>query len=156
MEQMLEAAVWAPNHKLTQPWEFYVVSGQAKEQLARLRGELKRAKGGDAAADKAYAELATVPYAVLVCQRLADEPARREEDLLAVGCAIQNLMLAAYGMGIGTFWGTGALINHPETFRLLGVPEGRRGVGLVFVGHAAGGAKTPPREPAAAKTIWVE
>lgn len=163
LEQMLEAAVWAPNHKLTNPWEFYVFSGAAKEKLARLRGQLKLTKYDDPAGEKAqksyqraYGELATVPCAILVCQVLADEDKRREEDLLAVACAIQNLMLAAHGMGIGTYWGTGPLVNHPETFRTLGVPDGRRGVGIVFVGYPAGENKAPTRVPSAEKTRWIE
>lgn len=164
IEQMLEAAVWAPNHRLTNPWEFYVVSGAAKERLARLRGRLKRSKhpepDSEQAAkveEKAYRGLATVPWAILVVQVLPEnDPAREREDLLAVGCAVQNLMLAGRAMGIGTFWGTGPIINHPEAFTLLGVPEGRRGVGIIFAGYPEGEAKVPERVPAAAKTHWVD
>lgn len=163
VEAMLEAAIWAPNHKLTNPWEFYVVSGKTKERLAQLRGRLKAAKGGDPESpqarrsyENAYRELATVPWAILVCQRLDPDPARAHEDLLAVGCAIQNLMLAAHGMGIGTYWGTGPLLNHPETFQALGVPEGRRGIGIVFVGRPARPLEPPAREPLSEHVRWVE
>jgi nitroreductase len=163
VEQLLEAAVWAPNHRLTQPWEFYAVSGGAKEKLARLRGELKRAKQADpgsehaqAVYEKACRELATVPYAVLVCQVLAEDPKVQEEDHLAIGAAVQNMLLTAHSLGLGTFWGSGALVNHPETFAALGVPAGRKGIGLIFVGHAAHEQKIPPRKPAAEKTHWVE
>jgi nitroreductase len=163
IETMLQAACWAPNHKLTNPWAFFVVSGAAKEQLAQLRGNLKRSKYDDPTSpqaersyDRAYSELATVPYAILVCQRLSDDPTRLEEDRLAVGCAIQNLMLAAYSMSIGTFWGTGPLLNHPDTFALLGVSSAYRGVGFVLVGHAAAAVKIPKREPASTHTTWVE
>ncbi|MFZ5813675.1 MAG: nitroreductase family protein [Bacillota bacterium] len=162
VEQMLEAATWAPNHKLTQPWEFYVVCGETKERLARLRGELKRRGVADPSSEqaqkvyeKAYSGLATPPWAILVCQVLSpDDPVREQEDLLAVACAVQNLMLAANAMGIGTFWGSGPLVNHPETFKLLGVPEGRRALGLIFVGYPAREEKVPARQPAAAKTRW--
>lgn len=163
VEAMLEAATWAPNHKLTNPWEFYVVSGDAKDRLARLRGELKRSKHADPASpqaqavyDRAYRELATVPWAILVCQKLSEDAARADEDHLAVGAAIQNLLLAAHAMGIGTFWGTGALINHPVTFQELGVPEGRKAIGLIFVGHAAHEVKVPPREPLSDHVRWVQ
>lgn len=154
VETMLEAAVRAPNHKLTNPWEFYVIGGRPKEYLAQLRGRLKSEKAGDPDSpqakrsyERAYGEMATVPWAILVCQRLAEDPVRREEDLLSVGCAIQNLMLAAHSMGIGTFWGTGPLLNHPETFRVLSIPEGHRGVGLVFVGYPAHPVEARARDP---------
>lgn len=163
MEQILESAIWAPNHKLTNPWEFYAFSGQAKERLARLRGELKRSKFGDLTSERAaksyqnaYRQLAEAPYAVLVCQRLTDDPVRLEEDLLAIGCAIQNMMLTAQSLGIGTFWGTGPLLNHPETFATLGVPEGQRAVGLVILGRPAQDVPVPPRAPLSSRVTWIE
>lgn len=163
IEQMLEAAIWAPNHKLTNPWEFYVVSGIKKEELARLRAELKRSKQADSAPEqaqrvyeKAYLELMTVPYAILVCQRVMGDGKQQAEDLIAVGCAIQNLMLAAEEMGIGTFWGTGPVINHPETFRICGVPHGRHGVGLLQIGYPAREQKAPGRDPLEKVVHWVE
>ena len=163
VEAMLEAAIWAPNHKLTNPWEFVVFSGEAKERLARLRGELKAAKHGDPDSpqarksyENAYRELATVPYAILVCQKLSDDPVRREEDMLSVAAAIQNLMLAAYSMGIGTYWGTGPLLNHPETQKTLGIPEGRRGIGIVFVGKPAKATAPPARQSLAEHVRWVD
>lgn len=163
IERCLEAATWAPNHKLTNPWEFYVVSGAAKEQLARLRGELKRQGNADPASeqaqkwyDRAYGEFLTLPYVVLVCQRLEGDEVRRWEDQLTVACAIQNFMLAAHGLGLGTFWMTGALPGHPETQRLLGVPEGRKAIGMIKVGWPAEQPKAPPRRPAPEVTHWIE
>lgn len=163
IKRMLEAAIWAPNHKLTNPWEFYVFAGAVKERLAHLRGELKRAKHPDPSSEqaqrsyeRAYGELAGVPWAILVCQQVSPDPVRAEEDLLAVGCAIQNLMLAGHALGLGTFWSTGPLVNHPQTFAALGVPAGRRAVGLVFVGYPAEGVKAPVRRPVPEVTHWVE
>lgn len=163
LEQILAAAVMAPNHKLTNPWEFYVVSGAAKEKLARLRGELKRSKAADPTSekarqgyDRAYGEMATVPYAVLVCQRVAGDPVRDAEDLMAVACSIQNLMLAARAAGIGSFWGSGPLLRHEETLRTLGVPEGQLPVGLIFLGYPDHEPAAPARNPVAQHTHWVE
>lgn len=162
VEQILEAAVWAPNHKLTQPWEFYVIAGATKERLARLRGELKSRKATDPAQadkvyEKAYNGLVTPPYAILVAQVLnPSDPVREHEDTLAVAAAVQNLMLAAHALGLGTFWGSGPLVNHPETFEMLSIPEGRRGLGLIFLGYPAKEERTPERVPASAKTRWFE
>lgn len=32
----LDTAVWAPNHHLTEPWQFTVIVGEAREALARI------------------------------------------------------------------------------------------------------------------------
>lgn len=163
IEACLEAAIWAPNHKLTEPWEFYVVSGAAKEQLARLRAQLKLSKHPDPASEqaqksyrRAYTELATVPWAILVTMKVDPDENRRQEDYAATSCAIQNLMLTATSHGLGAYWGTGPLLNHPDAHRLLGVPEGRKGVGMVFLGYPAEQPQPPRRTPWQEKTRWVE
>jgi nitroreductase len=161
VEACLDAATWAPNHKLTEPWEFYVFTGDMKERLARLRGELKLQKHADPESEqarrsygRAYGEMATAPWAILVAMPVADDPHRRQEDYAACACAILNLMLAAHAQGVAAYWGTGPLIHHPETHRLLGVPEGRQGVGLVLLGRPAAEPPVPPRTPASGKTRW--
>lgn len=161
VEACLAAAVWAPNHKLTEPWEFYVFTGDTKERLARLRGDLKRTKFADPQSEqaersyqRAYGELATVPWAILVAMKRDENPARQQEDYAATCCAIQNLMLAAHAQGVGTYWGTGPLVNHPGTFEALGVSPGRQGVGIVLLGRPASEPPVPKRTPAAEKTTW--
>ena len=34
LERIIEAAVWAPNHRLTEPWRFVVLAGHARSELA--------------------------------------------------------------------------------------------------------------------------
>ena len=38
LERMLDAAIWAPNHRLTEPWRFFVLEkdSPAREQIADL------------------------------------------------------------------------------------------------------------------------
>ena len=37
IEELLDAAHWAPNHKLTHPWRFHVFSGEGRERLVGAR-----------------------------------------------------------------------------------------------------------------------
>lgn len=163
LEEMLEAAVWVPNHKLTEPWRFYVASGQSKERLARLRGELKRraaaAKGSpraDEIGEQAYRAMAEVPAVVVVTVARSDQPEQAREDYAAVSCAIQNLMLAAWSHGVGVFWGTGPLTKAPAAYELLGIPAaGEDIVGVLFVGYPAE-VPTTRRTPVAEKSRWLD
>src|SRR4051812_14268715 len=78
IEQVLEAAVWAPNHRLTEPWGFVVVEGTALEQLAALRRRMTeeywRSRPGEPAApehvaregDDAYRKALAAPVSVVV------------------------------------------------------------------------------------------
>ncbi|MBI2973187.1 MAG: nitroreductase family protein, partial [Armatimonadetes bacterium] len=43
VERLLDAAVWAPNHRLTEPWQFYVLGEQAKRRFAEIRRDIRKA-----------------------------------------------------------------------------------------------------------------
>ncbi|HLZ72901.1 MAG TPA: nitroreductase [Dehalococcoidia bacterium] len=164
IERVLEAAVWAPNHRLTEPWEFVVVQGAALERLAALRREQTaaglRAQGTlsedqvTRAADEGYRKALAAPVMIAVAMTEHADPAVREEDYAATAAAIQNLMLAARGLGLGAFWSTNRVIGYPPARALLGVPEGKRIVGLVQLGYAAQ-QREGRRAPAAARTRWL-
>src|SRR5215211_4842567 len=42
IERILESAVHAPNHRLTEPWRFHVFTGKGRGELARARAEIAR------------------------------------------------------------------------------------------------------------------
>ena len=42
VEKVLESAVHAPNHKITEPWRFHVFAGKGRGEFARARAELAR------------------------------------------------------------------------------------------------------------------
>ncbi|HEY7294468.1 MAG TPA: nitroreductase [Dehalococcoidia bacterium] len=164
IEQVLEAAVWAPNHRLTEPWEFIVVQGAALERLAALRREQTAAglrEQGTLApeqiarvAEEGYQKALAAPVTIAVVMAEHADPAVREEDYAATAAAIQNLMLAARGLGLGAFWSTNRLISYPPARDLLGLPSGKRVVGLVQLGYPAQ-ERSSKRAPATARTRWL-
>lgn len=162
LRRALDAAVWAPNHHLTEPWEFIVCTGRTKERLADIRRRLKLAGAKDTnseqarrSGERAYREVADVAAAIMVTVQLVPDPVRRREDYAATCCAIQNFMLAAWAEGIGTYWGTGPVTRDPEALSMLGIGPDREVVGLVLCGKPA---LTPEarRTPASAKTRWMD
>lgn len=170
IEQVLEAAVWAPNHRLTEPWEFVVVQGAALERLARLRRRMTAdflgsqqeqpdnrpasAEQIQQQADDAYRKAMAAPVTIAVAMAQHQDAAIREEDYAATMAAIQNLMLAAHSLGLASFLSTNKLISYPPAYDLLGVPAGRRIVGLVQLGYPAQ-QRSQRRTPAAARTRWL-
>ena len=165
IEQVLEAAVWAPNHRLTEPWEFIVVQGEALTRLAALRAEMTAAylRGGATPppaeqvarqAEEARGKALAAPVTIAVAMAQHTDPAIREEDYAATASAIQNLLLAAYGLGLGAFWSTNNLIAYLPAYALLGVAPERRIIGLVQLGYPAQ-ERQQRRTPAAARTRWL-
>lgn len=177
IEQVLEAAVWAPNHRLTEPWEFIVVQGDGIDRLGQLRRQMtveylhsKQQNAGAAQSagpagpalerqislqgDDAYRKATAAPVTVAVCVTQHLDPAVREEDYAAGVAAIQNLMLAAHGLGLASFWSTNNLVKYGPALEFLGVHPDHRVIGLVQLGYAAG-ERSQRRAPAASRTRWL-
>lgn len=160
--RLLDAAVRAPNHKLTQPWRFVVVRGEAKRRYAEIRREHRARKvepgeaGAAAKIEKTYREHLDTPLFIFVLQRLTDDAVRREEDYASVMMAIQNLMVAATAEGLGSYLRTGGILEEPAVRELVGAAAGERVAGIVSLGRPAGDPVRTRRTPAAELTTWLE
>ena len=164
IERLLAAAVRAPNHKLTEPWRFVVLTGKARERYAEIRrahGARKFADPASAEAkarmDRNYREAMATPAFVFVLTEVSEDVVRREEDYGATMMAIENLLVAAAADGIGTFLRTGGLMSHPDVVELVGVPTGSRIVGIIALGYLATLPEpTLRRKPMADLVRWID
>lgn len=161
IEMMLEAATWAPNHHLTEPWEFFVLEGAAREDFAAIRRNFRRglfpdpqAPEAQKAAGKIYQDTLATPVIIIVTTRVSADLALNEDDYAATFCAIQNMLLVAASRGVGTYLRTGGLI-HDRTLRaFLDLSPERKVAGVVYVGYPA---LVPERRrtPYAERTKWL-
>jgi nitroreductase len=163
IQRLLDCAVRAPNHKLTEPWRFSVLTGAARDRFAEIRAAHRLERFADpssadaeAAAEKVRRESRETPaYLVVMGAQNADE-ITREEDYAAIMMAIANIMIAAQSLGLGTSLKTGGVMRDAALMQLAGVPENFRVVGIVSLGYPA--EQDPPRRrrPVAELTRWVE
>ena len=161
IEALLDAAVLAPNHHLTQPWRFYVLGPESRRGYGLALGERKARKlqdpdAANALRAKVAAEHEAFPALIAVAMVLGESPETREEDYAAVMQAIAYIMLAAVERGLGTHMRTGAVMDDPAARAAVGVPEGERIVALLNVGVPAEIPPTKPRQGATAITTWVD
>jgi nitroreductase len=161
IEPLLEAAVLAPNHHLTQPWRFYVLGPEARRRYGLALGERKARKlpdpdAANAVREKTAAEHVAFPALIAVAQVLDEKPETREEDYAAVMQAVGNFMLAAVHHGLGTHVRTGAVMDDPNARAAVGVKEGERIVALLSVGVPAETPVPKARQGAVAVTTWVD
>ena len=160
IEQVLEAAVWAPNHRLTEPWHFTVVAGETLERLAQLRRRVAADKAGRSPeeatreGDVAYRKALAAPVSVVVSIAQHADPRTREEDYAAAAAGIQNMALAAHALGLAAFWSTNELVRDARTLELLGIPAEQRIVGIVQLGYPAE-QRRQRRTPATERTRWL-
>ncbi|NBD22925.1 nitroreductase family protein [Paenibacillus glycinis] len=165
IEQILEAAVWAPNHRLTEPWRFFVLSGEGRGKLGEALAAIAVAQAGaglDAEALEAKAEDAKkkalrAPVVIAV----AVVPTERKdvielEEYGAVNAAIQNMLLTIHALGLGAVWRSGEPCYHPLMNEAFGLRPQDKMLGFIYLGVPD---MTPPqakRSSAASKTTWIE
>ncbi len=153
---LIEAAVMAPNHHLTQPWRFIWLGKQTQVCLAEYYGEAKAAKAMAADAtvherikQKAIEKFLAVPAILLVVCRLDRQPVIREEDLAATHCAIQNLLLAATDQRLGAQWSTHPMIYDAQVMTEVGVDTTKeRCCAMIYMGYPEVIPPAPPRKSA--------
>jgi nitroreductase len=160
IEALLAAAALAPNHRLTQPWRFYVLGPEARYGYGLALGERKARKveNPDAARElreTVAAEHRALPAMIAVAVVNNDNPEIREEDYAAAMMALQNLALAAVDMGLGTHIKTGGVMSDAAARAAAGVRDDERIVAIVNLGVPADVPPPKKREPAATFTTWV-
>ncbi len=157
VEELLESAIWGPNHRMTEPWRFVIVTGAARDRVAELRRtmdyERSRAENEDArraAAEETYRKIKNVPLILVVAIRQDPNPEIREEDYAAAAALVENFMLLAWERGLGTAWKT--FKDDPRLRDLLGLAADEKVVTFMHVGYPAGVPK-PVRRTSARERV---
>jgi len=162
VELMLNNAIWAPTHGLTQPWRFKVFMGESREKLSEILPALyqkftpeetfKQAKF-----DKMKQRPLLASVVIAVCmERDKSEKIAEIEEVEAVACAVQNLQLTATAYGIGAFWATPKVIYSKEMNEFLKLGEKDKCLGLIYLGYTADEWPKAHRKPLEYVTEWME
>jgi nitroreductase len=159
IERLLDVATLGPNHRMTEPWRFYVLGPEARAAYgaalgARKARRIEDADAAEAVRAKVEAEHRGLPALVAVAMVQDDDPEIREEDYAAVFMGLENLALAATAMGLATHLKTGAVMDDPAARAAAGVVEGQRIVALVQIGEPAEAPAPKPRRASAEVTSW--
>jgi len=131
----IEVARWAPNHRLTEPWRFYLVGPTTSAAIIELAAEIDAAKKGPRAGEARRERLKTIPGFFVLTSRRSDDALLDREDYAASACAAQNLMLYLWQRGIGVKWTTGGVTRDPRFYELLAIDSSKETVvGFFFYG----------------------
>lgn len=136
IDQALEAARWAPNHRFTEPWRFYLLGSETVAQIIDLNTEIVAASKGEAAAKAKREKWSSVPGWLVVSCVKSDDPLTAQEDYAACACAIQNIQLSLWENGVGAKWTTGAVTRDPRFYDTLWIDRDLETVvGMVWYGY---------------------
>ena len=136
VREAIDAATWAPNHHVTEPWHFYLLGQETIERCLDLCFELVRAGKSEEAARFKREQWSEKPgWLVVTCRRSEDELLQRE-DYAACAAAIQNFMLYLWKAGVGSKWTSGEITRDKRFFDILGIDADTEFVvGLLWFGY---------------------
>jgi nitroreductase len=159
VESLIAAASLAPNHRLTQPWRFYVLGPESRYAYGLALGDRKAKKIADPAAaqtmrETVAAEHRALPLMIAVAVVNNADAEIREEDYAAAMMAVQNIALAATAIGLGTHIKSGGVMNDPGARAAVGVSDDERVIAIVNVGTPAEVPPPKPRRPAESFITW--
>jgi nitroreductase len=131
----IEVARWAPNHRLTEPWRFYLFGSATMRAVIDLAVELEVAAKGGRAGPARRARLEAVPGMFVLTSARSDDALLDRENYAACCCAAQNLMLYLWQRGIGVKWTTGGITRQQRFYDLLGIDSTKEAlVGFFWYG----------------------
>jgi nitroreductase len=160
IEKLLDAAAQAPNHYKVRPWRFVVLTGRARERLGEVMSVSLRERQPDfpqEAFDKAQTTPLQAPVVIAVGVEKPSEPKVLEiENICAAAAATENLLLAAYAIGLGAKWRTGEWARDPMVKKFLGFEVDQHIVGFVYVGYPEFIVEQSPRPSFEDRTVWLE
>ncbi|RZS92292.1 nitroreductase family protein [Aquimarina brevivitae] len=135
---LVENANWAPTHRITEPWRFKIIQGEALSRLGDYLADtytditpdeklspykLKKIKNNCKAASAVIA---------ICMQRDPKERIPEWEEVAATAMAVQNMWLSCTAAEVGCYWSSPPMINYMQDFFEL--EEGERCLGFFYIG----------------------
>src|ERR687892_308755 len=163
VEAVLESAVHAPNHKITEPWRFHVFVGKGRGELARARAETARLQAEAEGEDEEMAagrisrerkKAFRAPVVIAVISASGRDEVETLENYAACAAAVQNMQLTAHSLGLASIWRTGPVAYHEHMRAFFGLREGDRIVAYLYVGYPDMDERPRRRSPARERTVW--
>lgn len=153
LDELFEAARWAPNHKLTQPWRFRVLGDSAKTALKAVAADVatQHAPEGsdrDLVGAIAAKKLDRAPTLVTVSSVRNPDPVLDAEDYAATAVASYIVLLAAHAKGFAGYWRTPEVLRDSAGIEAVGIGADEEVLGLLYLGRPTGGTPSPPERAA--------
>ena len=159
--QILENAMWAPTHGLTQPWKYRVFSQSGLVQLADFQTELYQKmtepeKFKPEKYERMKSNILKSSHVIVICmERQKSEKIPEIEEIEAVACSVQNMALTAAAHNICSFWGSGGVTYTDELKEFLELGEKDRCLGYLYLGYSDNPTTTSRRNSIEENVTWI-
>ncbi len=139
LNQILLAGMRVPDHGCLTPWHYTVVQGAGLERLSHIfKSTLLPDSNGNvdsAKQDKLSNMPFRAPMIIIVSTRYREHAkVPKQEQLIAAGCGVHAMQMAAFSLGFGAMWRTGELSYHCGVKKALEIKESDDIVGFLYIG----------------------
>ncbi|SFE62003.1 nitroreductase family protein [Thermoflexibacter ruber] len=162
IEQILENANWAPTHGKTEPWRFFVFTGEGLQKFADFQAEMyQKFTPLEKFSPEKYEKMKQDPLKAshiigIAMKRQKEGKIPEIEEVEAVACAVQNMYLTATAYGLGAYWSTGGVTYMEEAKEFFGLGEKDKLLGFFYIGKIATPSPDGERFPISEKVSWIE
>ncbi|SIS10666.1 Nitroreductase [Peribacillus simplex] len=163
IEQIIEAGTYAPNHHRTEPWRFFVLTGEGRNKLGEVFEEITRIENADDTPESLISKLERQkknPLRAPVIIAVGIEPSDKNnvlvaEEYAAVNSAIQNMLLAAHSLGLGAVWRTGKITYHEKVREFFNLSPKGEVLAFIYLGYPDMEPKPAKKTPIDELTTWI-
>ena len=165
LEQIIEAALWAPSPANFQPWQFIVVTSDEVKQKIFSEAEERRKIMFEMSGWKwlnKYAVDFLKKAPLIIC--IVGDPKKSGVDMFspqgpvgyqhACAAAIQNILLTAHSFGLGSLWFT--LFDKDAIRSILNIDSEKDPLALICLGKPSGDPMQTPRKDIKEKIIYMK
>ncbi len=158
---MLENAQWAPTHARTEPWRFVVCTGAGLQKFAHFQAGLYKSTTppetfNQIKYDKMLSGPVKASHLILIgMKRQSTQKLPEVEEVAAVSCAVQNMLLTAHAYGVGAYWSTGGMTYHPDMRTFMQLDAQDQCLGMLYVGNYSMPVAEGKRSGMQDKVVWL-
>ena len=164
IEKIIEAGTLAPNRYLTEPWRFFVISGEGRSSLSKVMEDIVIQSGIDIESEEGKRKLEKernkpfrAPVIIAVAAEVTEnEKVLRLEELGAVYATIQNMLLATHGLGLAGYWKTGNACYAPKMKEFFKLKEKDEILAFIYLGYADMEKNPTRKKPATELIKWID
>ena len=137
INQILENALWAPNHRKTEPWSFKVFTGDSLQSLSDYSGNWYKTntpedKFSEMKFEKTKKKALQSSHVIALIMNRHEDLVPEWEEIAAVACAVQNMWLTAAAYGVGAYWSSPKYAIEGDTF--FNLESNQKCLGLFYLG----------------------
>jgi nitroreductase len=136
LDSIFKAGMRVPDHGGLMPWHFTVVAGNSLDKLSDIFYQAaKLANFSEAKTIKAKKMPYRAPLIIVISTQLVThEKVPKQEQMITVGCSVHAMQMAAFSLGYGAMWRTGAFAYNDYVKKQLDVDKKDEIIGFLYLG----------------------